>query len=153
MRWTKLRYRTRIRTMKESRGRMLELISRARSKDRTVPLERTLIWSVHPIWLVGPRRPHYKEWERGRGTNTQVDRRHFPLPHPDLISGSARPMVCSASDAMSTTTTGSGTPVPGQSRRKPEGNRYPRRPSPPTVCASYSPLSPSASLSLVVDQG
>jgi len=49
---------------------MLELISRARSKDRAVPLDHTLIGGVQPIWLVGPRRPCYKERERGRGTDT-----------------------------------------------------------------------------------
>jgi hypothetical protein len=136
-----------------SRGRMLELISRARSKDRAVSLECTLIGGVQPIWVVGPCRPRYKEQARGRGTNTQVDRRHFPLQHPDPILGSARPTGSSASDATSTTTIMSGTPVPGQSRKKPEGDRYPRRPSPPTVYASYSPLSPSVSLPLVVDQG
>ena len=132
---------------------MLELISRARSKDQAVPLDRTLIEGAQPIWLVGPRRLHYKERERGRGTDAQVDLRHFPLPHPDPIQGCARPTGSSASNASSTTTTGSGTPVPGQSHRKPKGNRYPRRPSPPTVCASHFPLSLPLFLSLEVDQG
>ena len=125
----------------------MELISKARSKDRTVPLERALIGGVQPIWLVGPHRPRYKEQERGRGTDAQVDSRYFPLPHPDPISGSAKPTGSSVNNVTSTTTTGSGTPVPGQSHRKPKGNRYPRRPSPPTVCASHFPLSPSVSLS------
>ena len=79
---------------------MLELISRARSKDRAVPLDHTLIGGVQPMWLVGPRRPCYKERERGRGTDTQDDR-HFPLPRPDPIWGSAWP---TGSSATATTT-------------------------------------------------
>ena len=37
----------------------MELISKARSKDRGVPLERTLLGGVQPIWLVGPCCPRY----------------------------------------------------------------------------------------------
>ena len=67
-----------------SRGRMLELITKARSKDRAVPLERALIGGVQPIWLVGPRRPRYKEREGCRGSHYEV-RHHKPLsqkPYP-----------------------------------------------------------------------
>ena len=85
MGWTKFRCRTRIRTMRDQTGECWR------------PLEHALIGGVQPIWLVGPRRPRYIEWERGRGMEHEVHRSHSPLPHPYWSRVCMRPMGISAS--------------------------------------------------------
>ena len=127
---------------------MLELISRARSKDWAVPLERALIGVVHPIWMVGPRRPRYKERERGRGTDAKVGTPLLssPTSRSDLGKRKANEKLHQQRDVHHDDRIRHSRPrpIPQEARRRPlpaspiaaDGQRLP-----------LPPLSPSVSLS------
>ena len=51
---------------------------------------RALIGGAQPVWLVGPRRLRYKEWEGCRGSHNEVRRRHKPLLQKPYRSRGAR---------------------------------------------------------------